>query len=37
VVVKPERTEITSIFAGFSILLMLIGGAFSLVWFGRLP
>jgi Ca-activated chloride channel family protein len=37
VVVKPERTEITSIFAGFSILFMLIGGAFSLVWFSRLP
>lgn len=37
VVVKPVRTEITSIFAGFSILLMLIGGAFSLVWFSRLP
>ncbi len=37
VVVKPEKTEITSIFAGFSILLMLIGGAFSLVWFSRLP
>ena len=37
IMVKPEKTEITSIFAGFSILLMLIGGAFSLVWFSRLP
>lgn len=37
VVVKPEKTEITSILAGFSILFMLIGGAFSLVWFSRLP
>jgi len=37
VVVKPERTEVTSIFTGISILFMLIGGAFSLVWFSRLP
>jgi Ca-activated chloride channel family protein len=37
VIIKPERTEITSIFTGVSILFMLIGGAFSLVWFSRLP
>ena len=37
VVVKPEKTEITSIFTGVSILFMLVGGAFSLVWFSRLP
>jgi Ca-activated chloride channel family protein len=37
VIVKPERTEITSIFTGISIMLMLLGGAFSLVWFSRLP
>lgn len=37
VVVKPEKMEITSIFTGISILFMLIGGAFSLVWFSRLP
>ncbi len=37
VIIKPERTEITSIFTGISILFMLIGGAFSLVWFSRLP
>lgn len=36
-VVKPEDIEITSIFAGISILILLIGGAFSLLWFGRLP
>ncbi len=36
-VVTPEVTEITSIFAGASILLMLIGGMFSLLWFSRLP
>jgi Ca-activated chloride channel family protein len=35
-VVKPDDTEITSLFAGASIIL-LIGGAFSLLWFGRLP
>jgi Ca-activated chloride channel family protein len=37
VVIKPEKTEITSIFAGVSVLLMLLGAAFSLMWFGRLP
>jgi Ca-activated chloride channel family protein len=37
VIVKPVKTEITSIFTGISILLMLLGGAFSLVWFSRLP
>ena len=37
VVVKPEKTEITSIFTGISMMFMLIGGAFSLVWFSRLP
>jgi Ca-activated chloride channel family protein len=37
VVIKPEKTEVTSIFTGISILFMLIGGAFSLVWFSRLP
>lgn len=37
VVVKPEKTEVTSIFTGISLLFMLIGGAFSLLWFSRLP
>jgi Ca-activated chloride channel family protein len=36
-VIKPEAMEVTSIFAGASILMMLIGGAFSLLWFSRLP
>lgn len=36
-VIKPEAMEVTSLFAGASVLLMLIGGAFSLVWFSRLP
>lgn len=37
VIIKPQKTEITSIFTGISIALMLLGGAFSLVWFSRLP
>jgi len=37
VVIKPKKTEITSIFTGISILLMLVGGGFSMVWFNRLP
>ncbi|MGA2111049.1 MAG: VWA domain-containing protein [Anaerolineales bacterium] len=36
-VLKPEKTEITSLFAGASILLLLIGGALSLLWFSRIP
>jgi Ca-activated chloride channel family protein len=36
-VVKPEKTELTSLFAGASILVLLIGGVFSLLWFSRLP
>lgn len=36
-VVKPEMMEITSIFAGASILFLLVGGLFSVTWFTRLP
>ena len=36
-VIKPERTEVTSIFAGAGTLIFLIGGAFSLALFRRLP
>jgi Ca-activated chloride channel family protein len=36
-VVKSEKMEITSILAGVSILILLVGGAFSLLWFSRLP
>jgi Ca-activated chloride channel homolog len=36
-VVKPEKTEVTSIFAGASLLAMLAGGLLSLAWFSRLP
>lgn len=35
--IKPEEMEITSILAGASLLIMLLGGIFSLVWFGHLP
>ncbi len=36
-VVKPEKIEITSLFAGASILILLAGGVISLLWFGRVP
>ncbi len=36
-VIKPEKTEVTAVFAGASVLLLLIGGLVSLMWFGRLP
>jgi Ca-activated chloride channel homolog len=35
--VRPEKTEITSIFAGLGLLVLLIGGALSLLWFSHLP
>ena len=34
---KPEKTELTALFAGAGIFFMVIGGLFSLLWFGRLP
>ncbi len=34
---KPEMTEITALFAGASIFLLLVGGMLSLLWFSRLP
>ncbi len=34
---KRERRELTAAFAAGGLALMMIGGAFSLVWFGRLP
>lgn len=36
-VIKPQETEVTAIFAGMGILLLLIGGTISLLWLGRLP
>ncbi len=35
--VKPEQTELTSLFAGAGLLAFLVGGMFSLLWFGRIP
>jgi len=35
--IKPQKTEVTSIFTGIGMLILLIGGAFSLLWFSRLP
>jgi Ca-activated chloride channel family protein len=36
-VIKPDHMEVTSLFAGLGMLMLLIGGAFSLWWFGRVP
>lgn len=36
-VVKPELMEITALFVGASILLLLLGGLLSMFWFNRLP
>lgn len=35
--VKPEKIEITSIFAGLGMIVFLIGGLLSLLWFGHVP
>jgi Ca-activated chloride channel family protein len=34
--VRPEATEITSLFVGAGLLLLLVGGVASLLWFNRL-
>lgn len=34
-VVRPEKTELTAILAGAGSLILLLGAAFSLLWFGR--
>lgn len=36
-VLKAQQTEVTSVFAGASLLVMLIGATLSLLWLGRLP
>lgn len=36
-VLKPQATEITSIFAGVGLLALLLGSATSLAWLGRAP
>lgn len=35
--IKTEEMEVTSIFAGAGMLLFVLGAAFSLFWFGRIP
>jgi len=37
IVIKPEKMEVTSIFAGLSLILLMIGGSLSLLWFNRVP
>ncbi len=36
-IVKPEQIEVTALFSGAGLLVMLIGGVCSLLWFSRLP
>jgi Ca-activated chloride channel family protein len=36
-VIKPEKTEVTALFAGVGVLFLLIGGICSLLWFSRVP
>jgi Ca-activated chloride channel homolog len=36
-VVKPEETEITALFAAVATLLLIIGGLLSLLWLNRMP
>jgi Ca-activated chloride channel family protein len=36
-VIKSEETEVTAVFAGAGIVVLLIGAALSLLWSGRLP
>lgn len=35
--VEREETEVTFVFAGVSIFILLLGGALSLLWFSRVP
>ena len=36
-VIKSEKIEITSLFAGAGIIVLMLGGTLSLLWLGRLP
>lgn len=36
-VLRPEATEVTSLFAGFGIVLLVVGGLAGMVWLGRFP
>jgi len=35
--INDEETEVTAVFAGLSILILLIGGMLSLLWFSHIP
>jgi Ca-activated chloride channel family protein len=35
--IKPEDMELTSIFAGLGMVIFLIGGMLSMLWFGHMP
>jgi Ca-activated chloride channel homolog len=35
--IKPEEIEMTSVFAGLGMIIFLIGGLLSLLWFGHVP
>ena len=35
--IKPEEMEMTSIFAGLGMIIFLLGGMLSLLWFGHVP
>jgi len=36
-IIKPENTEVTALFAGAGLFILLIGGLMAMLWFGRLP
>ena len=36
-VIKPEKTEVTAVFAGAGLLVFLVGAVFSSLWLSRLP
>jgi len=36
-IIKPEETEVTAVFVAGSVLVLLVGTALSLLWFGRVP
>ena len=36
-VIRAEYEEITALFAGIGIMLLVVGGMLSLFWFGRIP
>jgi Ca-activated chloride channel family protein len=35
--ISGEKTEVTAIFTGLGLLLFLIGGVVTMIWFGRMP